>query len=307
MAIRGPMNQVRKNCINAAFDSIDRDGNGALEFSDISQVFSGDRHPEVIAGRMTSQQVVGEWLETFEAQHNASTGQKADQRVTREEFMEYYANVSCSIDRDDYFVQMMNSSWNMDGARKTRNTWTPKGAEIGGVTGGDYNKEIRAHRRMQTKSRSPSPVMRGQRTGGDYKKEMLNPTMMTTKSRFGSTTSKDINRVGDRYEAVVGDLPKNNTNNTPAAKSDQEVIDQFRAQLVKRGTRGITGIGRAFRIADDDRSGHLSNTECMKAFHDFRINLSDAQNQRLFNLLDTDNNGMVNYEEFLRGIRGEMN
>jgi len=71
VAIRGPMSQVRANCVNTAFDSIDRDGNGKLEFSDISNLYSGDKHPEVMAGRMTSQQVVTEWLETFEAHHNA--------------------------------------------------------------------------------------------------------------------------------------------------------------------------------------------------------------------------------------------
>jgi Ca2+-binding EF-hand superfamily protein len=157
VAIRGPMSQVRQDVVNAAFDSVDKDGNGALEFVDLEHVFSGDRHPEVMAGRMTSQQVVGEWLETFEQHHNAKNGTQADGIVTREEFMEYYANVSCSIDRDDYFVQMINSSWNLDGARQTRNAWTPKGAEIAGTTGGDYRKNIRQYGRMQTKSRSPSP------------------------------------------------------------------------------------------------------------------------------------------------------
>jgi len=29
--------------------------------------------------------------------------------------MEYYSNVSASIDNEAYFAQMMNSSWNLDG------------------------------------------------------------------------------------------------------------------------------------------------------------------------------------------------
>jgi hypothetical protein len=31
-----------------------------------------------------------------------------------EEWVEYYTNVSASIDSDAYFSQMMNSSWNLD-------------------------------------------------------------------------------------------------------------------------------------------------------------------------------------------------
>ena len=32
--------------------------------------------------------------------------------------MEYYNNVSASIDDDVYFEQMMNSSWNLDGSSR---------------------------------------------------------------------------------------------------------------------------------------------------------------------------------------------
>ena len=39
----------------------------------------------------------------------------SDGVVTREEWIEYYSNVSASIDNDAYFHQMMNSSWNLDG------------------------------------------------------------------------------------------------------------------------------------------------------------------------------------------------
>lgn len=38
-----------------------------------------------------------------------------DYRVTLEEFIEYYTNVSASIDDDMYFIQMMNSAWNLQG------------------------------------------------------------------------------------------------------------------------------------------------------------------------------------------------
>ncbi len=30
-----------------------------------------------------------------------------------EEFKEYYNNISCTIDRDDYFEQMISTAWRM--------------------------------------------------------------------------------------------------------------------------------------------------------------------------------------------------
>jgi hypothetical protein len=38
-----------------------------------------------------------------------------DFRVTLEEFIEYYTNVSASIDDEMYFQAMMNSAWNLSG------------------------------------------------------------------------------------------------------------------------------------------------------------------------------------------------
>lgn len=56
-----------------------------------------------------------EFLETFEAHHNLQSGTDADGMVTLEEFVEYYKNISSSIDDDDYFALMMNNSWNLRG------------------------------------------------------------------------------------------------------------------------------------------------------------------------------------------------
>lgn len=47
--------------------------------------------------------------------HNVKNGGTRDQRVTDEEFVEYYTNVSASIDDDLYFQAMMNAAWNLSG------------------------------------------------------------------------------------------------------------------------------------------------------------------------------------------------
>jgi len=43
------------------------------------------------------------------------TNNERDYRVTKEEFIEYYTNVSASIDDDMYFSAMMNAAWNISG------------------------------------------------------------------------------------------------------------------------------------------------------------------------------------------------
>jgi len=39
-----------------------------------------------------------------------------DHIISKDEWCEYYNNVSASIDRDDYFALMMNNAWNLDGS-----------------------------------------------------------------------------------------------------------------------------------------------------------------------------------------------
>jgi len=40
---------------------------------------------------------------------------------------------------------------------------------------------------------------------------------------------------------------------------------------------------------------------------DYRVDLTDSQMQLLFNYVDRDQSGALDYDEFLRAIRGQMN
>jgi hypothetical protein len=63
--------------------------------------------------------VLNEFLETFEAHHNIMNGNRADGQITLEEFVEYYTNISASIDLDEYFALVMNNAWNLTGDAPT--------------------------------------------------------------------------------------------------------------------------------------------------------------------------------------------
>lgn len=68
-SIRGPMNMARKKMVSQAFKKLDRDGNGWVDLSDIKGVYKADRHPDVKSGKKTEDQVLQEFLETFETAH----------------------------------------------------------------------------------------------------------------------------------------------------------------------------------------------------------------------------------------------
>ena len=115
MAIRGELSDARLALVKKAFKKIDKDGSGYLDIDDIKDSYNATKHPDVINGKRSEQQVLIEFLETFEAHHNMREGVESDGRVNVDEFVEYYKNISVSIDNDDYFSLMMNNSWNLRG------------------------------------------------------------------------------------------------------------------------------------------------------------------------------------------------
>lgn len=73
-------------------------------------------HPDVKSGKRTENEVLTEFLETFEQHYNTTTSGQNDGRITPQEWLEYYTHVSASIDNDAYFELMMSNTWNIESA-----------------------------------------------------------------------------------------------------------------------------------------------------------------------------------------------
>ena len=122
--VRGPMNNFRKKLVGQAFKKIDRDGSGILEIIDLKGSYNARSHPDVKSGKKTEDEVLGEFLETFEAHHAMNGAGTRDQRVTMDEFIEYYNNISASIDNDQYFELMMINAWKLYGEAPRKPAWS---------------------------------------------------------------------------------------------------------------------------------------------------------------------------------------
>jgi len=117
------MNDFRKALAMRAFKIMDKDGNGTIDIDDIRGVYNGKKHPDVISGKRTEDEILFEFLDTFEAHHSDCKEDERDGIVSVPEWIEYYNNVSMSIDDDAYFELMMNNAWNLKGDRVTKKGW----------------------------------------------------------------------------------------------------------------------------------------------------------------------------------------
>lgn len=106
VGLRGNLNATRLKNVKAAFKKADRSGDGVFDVKDLKRVYKVTEHPKYKNGEWDENQVFLEFIKSFEPDES-----KRDGKVTEEEFINYYAGISASIDNDAYFGLMIANSW----------------------------------------------------------------------------------------------------------------------------------------------------------------------------------------------------
>ena len=104
IGVRGTLNEKRQAAVDQAFLKFDKTCDGVVDAADLAVSYNVEKHPKYISGEMTKDEIFMQFLQNF----NDKNG---DGKISREEFNEYYSAVSADIDRDDYFVLMMQQAW----------------------------------------------------------------------------------------------------------------------------------------------------------------------------------------------------
>ena len=95
---------------------MDKDSNGVVSLSDVKHAYSAKQHPDVKSGRRSEDEVLFEFLDTFDQHHSEHVEGRDGNVVTLNEWLEYHNLVSMAIDRDDCFEVMMANAWGFNKA-----------------------------------------------------------------------------------------------------------------------------------------------------------------------------------------------
>ncbi|KAI8115252.1 calcyphosin-like isoform X1 [Lucilia cuprina] len=109
LKLRPPMSKARLDIIDKAFAKMDRTGDGVITLEDLRNVYTAREHPKFKSGEKTEDEILTDFLHNFEGGRG-----NLDGKVTKEEFVNYYATISASIDNDEYFQLMMTRAYAMD-------------------------------------------------------------------------------------------------------------------------------------------------------------------------------------------------
>ncbi|XP_007111530.2 calcyphosin-like protein [Physeter macrocephalus] len=83
-------------------------------------------------------------------------------------------------------------------------------------------------------------------------------------------------------------------------------IERLRLQCLARGSADIKGLGRVFRIMDDDNNRTLDFKEFVKGLNDYAVVMEKKEAEELFWRFDKDGNGTIDFNEFLLTLRPPM-
>lgn len=90
-------------------------------------------------------------------------------------------------------------------------------------------------------------------------------------------------------------------------KQIELLMQRFRSRLSLKGARGFLNIHKQFQNYDSDHDEIITKKEFLKVVKDFRVDITEQDSQYLFTVYDKLNAGVINFEDFMAGVVGEMN
>lgn len=109
--ILGRLEGGRLQAVRQAFDLLSNNRGVPVPYSQIRDTFDPRRHPDVCNGKKTEQEAITDFLEIFEMHHNTFNNYQKQDKVSKDEFFEFYRVQSCYYDDDMSFIQYVKGVW----------------------------------------------------------------------------------------------------------------------------------------------------------------------------------------------------
>lgn len=254
-----------------AFNILDIDKSGSIDFDDIKDVYDASNHPDVIAGRLTTQDVLNEFLSHFE--RNSVTKQQAgDYSISYEEFERYYANISSNIDNDDYFELMMRNAWHISGGEGWAANSTNKRILVTHSDGSQTVEEVKDDMIQKRKNKLQTNTT----------DKNVNNSINVSVNQQTSQGNQRNNINSQVLQSSSVSLP---FNNNLGNNSNSGFVNRIRKQSFQSRVPQPPQIQNSKSQLKTVNSGMITDSDNVDdLFHD--MTLHDATNNELFNVLN---------------------
>ena len=120
------MNDRRKRIVKQLFNTFDRDNNDLINLDEVRNTFDPANHPDVKNGKKTEDEVLAEFLDTFEYEFSLlNSGANVDRKIGLGDLIDYYNNLSVSIEDDAVFEEILRGCFNLDSRKPNKRASRP--------------------------------------------------------------------------------------------------------------------------------------------------------------------------------------
>ena len=140
-ALCGDLSSTRMELVGQAFQSLDSNGTGSVHIRDVAKKYIAKKHPEVVSGRHTSDEIFFSFFDGFRKLCSSKDG-----TVSLDMFVDYYRVVSASFPDDNYFRILMWSVWELAGNSRLTQHAHHKSMMERATSGAGRHKPGPAHR-----------------------------------------------------------------------------------------------------------------------------------------------------------------
>ena len=142
----GQMNEKRTSLVEKVFNIFNKNEKGEVSLKEIKQAYNPGKHPDVLNGKKSPNEVFGDFLDMLEIFreyiYNIKGGYITS--INLEDFKQFYSEISLSIKDDYIFENMMLNCWNIG---SYNNNGFNRNNESGNNCG--YDRNIRARTGQQ--------------------------------------------------------------------------------------------------------------------------------------------------------------
>ena len=322
-SLLGELNERRLNVVLSAFSKMDLDKSGILEFNEIKTFFNTKNNPLVLNGSKTEEEVYTDFVQSFQIHHNITSGIR-NKNVSLDEFIDYYKYVSVITPNDELFEGIVMSAWKIKeiNVGKYDNLYNKKMDNVSNSEVQSLKENLSSNNNNNNNFNNRKPYVKQTPWGVDDEpvdystySQQKGGRKLFNKNNQDNFSNYNYNNNNNNYNNNNNN--ENNVNNNynyyyrkNNQQQNKKIEDPFlilKNTIKKRGTRGIMSLLRYFMIANESYN-HTINFDLFDQYlKDYRIPISEEDEKKIFEKFDINKSGLINYDNLVNEIIGELN
>jgi hypothetical protein len=262
------MNETRKKMVSKVFNTyINPNRTGAVPLFEVKSKFNPKGHPDVIKGTRTEDDVLLDFLETFDSFFNFLAETPKQEAITLKDFRNYYSYISFLFENDKEFKAQLEGPWTPSTSfteTKTAEKCEAKAVAYLGLDKPSYKK------------------------GLSNKSSEVNMLYACAKEEKQRKEQEKLQSTMQKGESVISSIRKT-------------LVDRG-----TKGLLSLLAITKELKDLDTEKSGYVLAEDFVNVLKQYQVTLDESSKKLIFNAYDEYNDGLINSNNFLAALIGSL-